>query len=903
MITVDNRHKKSSLIKVAVGIIKSLPKSIFKPIPVKFPFKYFLITVISTILIWSFLLSAIIYRNAYKKEAAVLADLIHYKGPREKHRLGKAVKAILMAPYNWMSSNLSGEKIPHFYIDIKFKHYQKILQEREKALLLGRLVSGPDSYIPASIRHQNDTHKVKLRLKGDLSDHWAGDKWSFRIHMKGKEHLLGMRRFSLQNPPNRGFEGETIYFEALRREGVLTPRYFFVDLTVNGEYKGVMAFEEHFSKELLESQGRKEGVILKFDESLQVGNYSSLTFDNYMNNLIKPFRQNRISKSKELSGHLETAIGLLRGFAHGTLSSSQVFDVELMGRFLAVSSVWGAWHPMRWHNIRLYYNPITARLEPVAYDGSLHYFKRKSVEPSHDPFFASLLETDLGVRPFYEAALRKLKREAEEGITEKWVSSIQTRDLNILRKEYPLLAGVNLFGVGRAASQSLERNKNAKEHYKKILTAFLIEDETGSYFELVNHLPQKIFVSQIEQVDQNTGKRGALKTTHSLKYPFPLSRTPMKTAPRAKRVYFQKPEGDHDIKTFVSAFIEGEKRKWTVEVIPYFPALRKNPLPVVTIEQALERHSFLTHNTDSNSLRVQQGHWAVNETLVIPGGRRLIIPQGTTLDFEPQAGLVATGPVDIEGTSDEPVVLKGNFAGKEKMTWQGIAIIKSGESSIWSNAKIENTAGIQIDQWSLSGGVNFYESDIEMDHVLFSGNRSEDALNIVRSKFKLKNVTIKNTTSDAFDSDFSSGEVVDGVFENIGSEGGGDGIDVSGSEVSVSRTFFKNISDKALSVGENSQLKASEVDINNVAIGVASKDGSQLFISDSKFTDIKKAGLMAYIKKPEYGPAKISANALEIHSTEKRAIAQKGNKITIDGIEIPSAELNVKELYTSVVQP
>ena len=60
---------------------------------------------------------------------------------------------------------------------------------------------------------------------------------------------------------------------------------------------------------------------------------------------------------------------------------------------------------------------------------------------------------------------------------------------------------------------------------------------------------------------------------------------------------------------------------------------------------------------------------------------------------------------------------------------------------------------------------------------------------------------------------------------------------------------------------------------------------------------------MAYIKKPEYGPAKISANALEIHSTEKRAIAQKGNKITIDGIEIPSAELNVKELYTSVVQP
>jgi len=305
----------------------------------------------------------------------------------------------------------------------------------------------------------------------------------------------------------------------------------------------------------------------------------------------------------------------------------------------------------------------------------------------------------------------------------------------------------------------------------------------------------------------------------------------------------------------------------------------------------------LTHNTNSNSLRVQRGHWAVNEFLVIPGGRRLIIPHGTTLDFEPQAGLVATGPVDIEGTSDEPVVLQGNFAGKDKKTWQGIAIIKSGEPSIWSNVKIENTAGVQIDQWALSGGVNFYESDIEMDHVLFSGNRSEDALNIVRSKFKLKNVTIKNTTSDAFDSDFSNGAVVDGVFENIGSVGGGDGIDLSGSEVSVSRTVFKNISDKALSVGENSQLKASEVDINNVAIGAASKDGSELFISNSKMTGIKKAGLMAYIKKPEYGPAAITAEGLEYDSKEKKAISQKGSKIIIGGKEIQSSDLNVQELY------
>jgi len=46
-----------------------------------------------------------------------------------------------------------------------------------------------------------------------------------------------------------------------------------------------MAFEEHFSKELLESQGRREGVIVKFDESLfwdyRVANGQAGPFNNY----------------------------------------------------------------------------------------------------------------------------------------------------------------------------------------------------------------------------------------------------------------------------------------------------------------------------------------------------------------------------------------------------------------------------------------------------------------------------------------------------------------------------------------------------------------------------------------------------------------------------------------------
>ena len=60
------------------------------------------------------------------------------------------------------------------------------------------------------------------------------------------------------------------------------------------------------------------------------------------------------------------------------------------------------------------------------------------------------------------------------------------------------------------------------------------------------------------------------------------------------------------------------------------------------------------------------------------------------------------------------------------------------------------------------------------------------------------NTDFVSTISDAFDADFSVGEVEGGIFRDIGKAGGGDAIDISGSKVSVSGTFFENVNDKIL---------------------------------------------------------------------------------------------------------
>ena len=198
----------------------------------------------------------------------------------------------------------------------------------------------------------------------------------------------------------------------------------------------------------------------------------------------------------------------------------------------------------------------------------------------------------------------------------------------------------------------------------------------------------------------------------------------------------------------------------------------------------------------------------------------------------------------------------------------GIVVLNK-ENKIFVAKRIDNKKNFwQMPQGGVDKGEDFYEAAIKMNNVSFFGNRAEDALNIVRSEFELKSIRIKDTASDAIDSDFSQGTIEKGIFQNIGSKEGGDGIDASGSEIIVKEAHFVNISDKALSVGENSYLKASGLNIEDVSIGAASKDGSRLLISDSKMEGIEKAGLMAYIKKPIYGTAEIVAKDLSFNSTK-----------------------------------
>ena len=98
-------------------------------------------------------------------------------------------------------------------------------------------------------------------------------------------------------------------------------------------------------------------------------------------------------------------------------------------------------------------------------------------------------------------------------------------------------------------------------------------------------------------------------------------------------------------------------------------------------------------------------------------------------------------------------------------------------------------------------------------------------------------------------------------------------------------------------------MTASAVRIDGAGTGAASKDGSRLELFDSTVSRVRFTGLAAYIKKPEYGSARIEARNITFSQVDSQALAQTGSEVTIDGVPVTPREVDVDQLYETIMRP
>ena len=151
------------------------------------------------------------------------------------------------------------------------------------------------------------------------------------------------------------------------------------------------------------------------------------------------------------------------------------------------------------------------------------------------------------------------------------------------------------------------------------------------------------------------------------------------------------------------------------------------------------------------------------------------------------------------------------------------------------------------------GQLSIHNSNVLINNSKIEYSTSDDGANIRNSNIEISNTMFSYNKYDQLDLDFCNGNLTNNIFANLPIKSddvtGGDGLDLSGSNVFIINNQISDLSDKGISVGEktNAIIKENIFVKNNIAIAI--KDESQIFQLNNKFSDNNKNFSM-YVKKP-----------------------------------------------------
>lgn len=763
------------------------------------------------------------------------------------------------------------------------------------ALEQGVISSDLKKYVRAYIEIDGEKAPVELRLKGDWTDHVETEKVSYRIKVGGGYAYDGLRTFSIQHPQTRSFAMEWFAHQLFEEEGVLTTRYEMIPVVINGKNCGVYAMEEHFDKQLLEARKRREGPIMKFDESGMWQIHKNLkATKKYMGAPaieaaeITVFKKGRTKRTPTLFAQFQEAQTNMEKYRSGASNVSEYMDVEAMAKYLALIELTNGKHGLTWHNQRFYFNPITQKLEPIAFDCFMevtllikeHHLI--ALKKSSDNEYL-LTQRALRDKQLLERYEHYLKVYSEPGYLKKMYEKLDGKIKKVeqlLNYEYPNI---------RIARDHFEFNRASIEKgVSKVKGTTLNPNYNGRYGTLPeNFIYDEIALkSNLEKYNSDSSAQMSLRNFHShgiqvIGYSIKGDGVGMIPITSVKLPAYNSGE----VVTKVVRFPVKPRRIHYKADNCGDQIFKCNPEEWPT---AKNRKSYwYTSDVSESDVYTLSGKVQLNKGLIIPENSKLVIAPGTEIIMGPNAYLVSHSPVQAQGTEDNPIVIRGTSE-----STQGFVCLSKKPSEL-RYVTFDNLGTMTEYNWRLTGAVTFYNAEVKIEHCTFKNNHCEDGLNTINCYVEMYNSTVENTYSDGFDADFCKGFVNGSTFSNTGN----DCIDLSGSAFVIDNCTILNSGDKGISGGEGSSLDVTNCTINGAQIAIASKDQSKVLV-DNILIEKADVAFSAYRKKPEYGPAHLVVNSVVSNKAKELKLLEKGSKLKYKGKEyVGTKKFNIDEMY------
>ncbi len=788
-------------------------------------------------------------------------------------------------------------KLKKIRIALKSKNLEKIAAKREAAIASGILITHDDDFVKASISVEGQKNvSAQIRLKGDWTDHLEHpSKWSYRIVPNGDKTIFGMRKFSIQHPKSRNYLWEWLFNKVVKDNDLVGLRYDFLnaDLVVTDKDSvvpmGIVALEESFDKILIENNRRREGLILGMDESMfweerkQVKDLSlkypeDADIKKTTDLPIKVYNQNKVLSSAVLSKQFELAKGLMVGLRNRELELSEAFDVDKLTLYIALSNLFGGHHGLHLENIRVYYNPVIGKLEPVSFDSN------------SGKILQSLREYPIGIHD--EVFKEKMMVAYEKVSSQKFIDAFMDKYLETIND-----LALNLSGEFNDAPfdiSILQHNANLikkKIHPNTIIGSSLISYDDGLMkIRMRNFAEFPVVIDGLVlengKVLNQPGKRIIIASNDTLDYDFRLKESFNNAFVSKKNKVggFRYPKDLRKIQ--LKHHILGTSNNKNSAIKPFASSFDE----VITIglkpDDQFTNFEFVSLDKEQSRVVFQSGRFELNQVMQIPAGYHVEVSPGFQLNMVEGASIISYSSINCSGTEKNPIRF---FS--EDGTGGGIFVTSTSQESIIAHTTFTNLSVPEFGLWSLSGAVNFNESTVRIENAVFENNRSEDALNIIRSDFSLDSSTFVNTFSDSFDGDFVDGSITNTTFINSGN----DGIDVSGSKINIENIIIDNPADKGLSAGENSQMTGRNITITNGEIAIVSKDLSRVDLTDITIENTR-LGMACFQKKTEFGPGVIDLKDVKFKGVEVAHLIEPSSGLIIDNMAVPDKSENVVDL-------
>ena len=829
------------------------------------------------------------------------------------------------------------DELPRYRLDVDLDDLKKIDESLPKDLpspWYGNLFLTDDAkeWADALFTAEGKTYEVKIRVRGDIFNHWAYRKKSWRVKFPKENLFHGMKEMNLIIPEDRAWFAELINVYRMRKFDLLHPPMEFVTVSVNGSKPLLYTEIEHWTKEMLEKQGRTgDGNVYKTGGGDSFFQQWDPMFDEI------GYWDKYISKpGSDTYEEMDLLLRLSQEGAHKDLSYlsklKTVVDTDKLVSWYVVSALAGSRHVTDF-NVRLFFDPSRGFFEPLPWDISLYAPRTLLFLPGN-----KFLNEAFRVPELKLAAHRMLWEYVQDD--EQIADDLAERD-----RLYAL--------VERAAyrdSLKLQSNRQVKNEMEKLLWKIesnieFIKDELKISEALVTEripsnaeqqrglartfditargiafgtldwiaIPPEFAVLAEQNMVQLWRDNGDGRWSEAdSRVPLSLRDEPdkndrivletqdkhlsllwtddpvldanglVRTAPHTRHRFFVRVEGEEfdvdafDPKVEVRNAVTGKEADVIGNVLVDERTFEHLEEAYMSRDSFLERYPFFASEGEDGV--VLRGVHIINETVIVPSTVHLTVKPGATIRMGKGASILSYAPVTLIGYKDLPIRF---LAAKENEPWGVFAVLNVTEPSAIQWTEFADGGEAFLNGTFFSGMAAFHNSPVTIVDTIIRNAHGDDGLNLKYVYVDINRVRFERNSADGLDIDMA----LSGVVENsLFLENGNDGMDISWSPIVIRNIESANNGDKCLSVGERSTPLVYDTILRGCPIGIAVKDDSHAKLERVQF-EKNGTAISAYIKKPFFSEPSVSVLESTFKGNREQTLALSGAVITIDSAQ------------------